>query len=325
MINQNTAMIMWIGLFIGALTIVIKSADFFVAGAASTARRLGMSAFVVGLTIVAIGTSAPEVTVNTIAAFQGNTSLSIGNIIGSNIVNILLGLGVAALFVPLTIKKQTVWKELPFMLLAALMVLVLGADTFFGTTVSQNVVGRSDGLVLLSFFAIFLVYVFGLGKPEGEEEDIAVLPWWQSLALIGAGLTGLVVGGKFAVQAAVEIAHLLHLSENLIGLTIVAIGTSLPEIVTSVTAVRKGHIDMAVGGIVGSSIFNIFFALGLTALVANLPFTAANIFDAFVLAAVTVVLFVSMFLGRRHTLERWQGALFVGMYGAYIIFAILRG
>jgi len=316
---------MWIGLFIGALTIVIKSADFFVAGAASTARRLGMSAFVVGLTIVAIGTSAPEVTVNTIAAFQGNTSLSIGNIIGSNIVNILLGLGVAALFVPLTIKKQTVWKELPFMLLAALMVLVLGADTFFGTTVSQNVVGRSDGLVLLSFFAIFLVYVFGLGKPEGEEEDIAVLPWWQSLALIGAGLTGLVVGGKFAVQSAVEIAHLLHLSENLIGLTIVAIGTSLPEIVTSVTAVRKGHIDMAVGGIVGSSIFNIFFALGLTALVANLPFTAANIFDAFVLAAVTVVLFVSMFLGRRHTLERWQGALFVGMYGAYIIFAILRG
>ena len=325
MINENTAMIMWIGLFIGALTMVIKSADFFVAGAASTARRLGMSAFVVGLTIVAIGTSAPEVTVNTIAAFQGNTSLSIGNIIGSNIVNILLGLGVAALFAPLTIKKQTVWKELPFMLLAALMVLVLGADTFFGTTVSQNVVGRSDGLVLLSFFAIFLVYVFGLGKPEGEEEDIAVLPWWQSLALIGVGLTGLVVGGKFAVQSAVEIAHLLHLSENLIGLTIVAIGTSLPEIVTSVTAVRKGHIDMAVGGIVGSSIFNIFFALGLTALVANLPFTAANIFDAFVLAAVTVVLFVSMFLGRRHTLERWQGALFVSMYGAYIIFAILRG
>lgn len=318
--------IFWLfGLFVVALAVVVKSADVFVSGAASAARKMGMSAFVVGLTIVAIGTSAPEVVVNVIAASQGSTALSIGNILGSNVANILLGLGIAALFVPLAIKKQTVWKELPFTLLATLLIIVLGADCYFGQCVG-NVLSRTDGLVFLSFFIIFLVYTFGLSEPEGEDANkIEVLSWLKSILFIVGGLIGLVLGGKFAVEAAVDIATLLGLSENLIGLTIVAVGTSLPEIVTSIIAVRKGHIDMVVGGIVGSMIFNVFFALGLTSLVADLPFSMANLTDALFLVAVTLVLFCCMFLGRKHTLERWQGIFFVALYVGYIVFAVIRG
>lgn len=323
---ENLPIIMLLAIVVASLYLIIKSADYFVKGAASVSRKVGISTFVVGLTVVAMGTSAPELFVNVIAASSGATALSIGNILGSNVINILLGLGIAAIFVPLTIKSQAVWKELPYSLLGAVMIFILGSDLLidgFGS----NVITRTDGLALLAFFVIFMVYTFGLNKAQNgvEEPEVDMFSWVRSVAYIIAGLIGLMIGGKLVVESATSIAQIAGLSQNLIGLTIVAIGTSLPEIVTSVVAVRKGFIDMVVGGVVGSNIFNALWALGVTATVAPLPFGVDNITDAFFLMIVSVVFFVFMFIGKKHTLERWQGIAFVLVYIAYIIFAIWRG
>lgn len=347
-------MLLNILIIIISFVLVIKGADFFVKGASSVAIKLGMSPFVVGLTIVAIGTSAPELVVNVMAVLDGSTDLSIGNIIGSNIINILLGLGLAALFVPLAIKRATVWKEMPFLLMSAFMILILGADLIidgFGI----NILSKSDGFVFLAFFIIFMVYTFGLNKSnekvvskkeagkntstkqngniqkdelqqsENLEEKIEVLSIPKSLIYIIGGVAALLIGGDWIVNSAVMIAEELGMSENLIGLTIVAIGTSLPEIVTSIVGVRKGHTDLVVGGIVGSCIFNALFVLGVTTSVGDLPFTQANLIDALVLALITFILFIFMFVGRKHVLQRWQGILFILIYASYTAFAIWRG
>jgi len=317
--------ISFIGIIV-AFALLIKSADFFVAGASSIARKMGITPFVVGLTVVAVGTSAPEVVVNIIAALHGETAFSIGNIVGSNVVDILLGLGVAALFAPLVIKKQTVWKEIPFALLSALVLLFVGADLLFDAHNAMSVITRGDGLILLSFFVIFIIYTFGLSQtPEDDQNDIVVFSWMRSIFYTIGGIGGLVIGGKLAVMAAVAIAQGLGMSANLIGLTIVAAGTSLPEIVTAIVAVRKGQTDLVVGGIIGTIIFNVLFALGLTALVAPLPFAMPNIVDNFFLIFVNVILFIIMFVGRKHTLYRWEGIFFIMLYIAYMTFAIIRG
>jgi len=310
-----------------AMYIVVKGADFFVKGAGSVSAKFGISTFVIGLTVVAIGTSAPEMFVNIIAANSGATALSIGNILGSNIANILLALGIAALFAPLTIRSQTVWKEFPYSLLAGIMVFILGGDLLING-MGQNIITRTDGLALLAFFSIFLVYTFGLSKVSDDnetEEEMELYSWIRSIIYIISGLVGLVLGGKLVVEGATALANIAGMSQNLIGLTVVAIGTSLPEIVTSVVAVRKGFVDMVVGGIVGSNIFNIFLVLGITATVAPLPLSNDNIFDALFLMFVSVILFFAMFVGKKHTLERWQGGVFVLMYVAYIVFAVIRG
>ncbi|MCK4635652.1 MAG: calcium/sodium antiporter [Candidatus Moranbacteria bacterium] len=307
--------------------ILIKGADYFVKGAASIAVKLGMSAFVVGLTIVAIGTSAPELFVNVSAVLKGSTELSIGNILGSNVINILLGLGISAIIVPLSIEKRTVWKEIPFSLLAAIMIFIFGSDRFI-EGVGENVITRIDGLALLGFFILFIVYTFGLASVEksGENGDeIENISLVKSIFYTIGGIFALVLGGNFVVSAATEIAVSLNISENLIGLTIVAIGTSLPEIVMSAIGARKGHVDLVVGGIVGSCIFNALFALGVTATVGDLAFTGDNIIDALFLVLVSVILFVFMFIGKKKVLEKSQGIFFVLLYVAYILFAVLRG
>jgi cation:H+ antiporter len=311
-----------------SLAIILKGADYFVKGASSISLKLGISAFVVGLTIVAIGTSAPELFINAIAAYSGATELSIGNILGSNIAGILLGLGIAAIFVPLTLKHGTVWKEIPFSLLGAIVVLIFGMDIAINGA-EQNVMVRSEGLALLAFFVIFLSYTFGLNKVEDgdeveNEEDIKEYDWIKSSLFIFGGLVGLVLGGSLVVESSTALARSMGLSENLIGLTIVAIGTSLPEIITTIVAARKGQIALAVGGIVGTIIFNIFFALGVTAVIAPLPFNADNITDALFLMFISVLLFIFMFTGKKHKLERWEGIIFVCLYFSYMAFAIFR-
>lgn len=290
------------------------------------ARRMGISAFVVGLTIVAIGTSAPELFVNIIAAIQSASDLSIGNILGSNLVNIFLGLGIAAIITPLSLKRGTVWKEIPFSLLAIVVVLIFGSDMLLDGALTNNI-GRAEGLALISFFIIFIVYTFGLNKMTDErpEEKIIIYSKTRSFLYILGGIVALAIGGHFAVVGGIGIALTLGVSENLIGLTIVAIGTSLPEIVTAVIAARKRHIDMIVGGMVGSNIFNVFLILGVTATILPLPFASASITDAIAVMVATLALFIFMFIGRRHTLDRTQGILFVLAYFAYIIFAIWRG
>jgi cation:H+ antiporter len=312
-------------LVIGGFYLLIKGADYLVSGASSLARRLGVPALVVGLTVVAFGTSSPELFVNLIAAFNGSTDIAIGNVLGSNLANILIILGVTALIAPLTLQSSTVWKEIPFSLLAAILVLVLGADQFLDGA-SVGILSRIDGIVLLAFFLVFLVYTFGI-RESGEQpkEKIEQLALGKSVLFIVGGLVVLVLGGQFVVTGAVSIATVVGLSQNLIGLTIVAIGTSLPELVSSIVAARKGHQDIAIGNVVGSNIFNIFLVLGATSLVSPLPFNTPNLIDAFAVVTATLLMFFLLFVGRRSTLHRMEGGIFILMYVAFIVFVIVRG
>jgi len=307
------------------LALLVVGANYFVKGASSLAKSFKIPSIVIGLTIVAMGTSAPELSVNLSSAFSGNTDIALGNVIGSNIVNILLILGVAVMITNLKVQRNTTRKEIPYSLFAAIAVLVMSADVFLDGAVS-NVITRSEGLILLAFFGVFLYYVYRLTKQEqAAEEEIELFPMWQTVLMIAGGLVALVFGGRWIVEGAVDIAATLGVSEKLIGLTIVAVGTSLPEFATSVVAAMQKKADIAVGNIVGSNIFNIFFILGATAVVKPLPIDPALLVDIGVLMATTLFLFFAMYVGKRHTLERWQGALMIVAYIAYTTFLVMRG
>jgi len=305
---------------------LIKGADYLVQGSSSLAKKLRVSDLIIGLTIVALGTSTPELVVNLVASFRGTADLAIGNVLGSNIANILLILGVSATIYPLVVHKNTVYKEIPFALLAVLALFFLVNDQDLASQ-KANLLSRGDGLVLLLFFLIFMYYVFSVAvsKPNSEdavlEEGIQVLPMWQSWMMIIAGILGLVFGGQWVVDSAVAIAKMLGVSEKLIGLTVVAIGTSLPELVTSAMAAYRQKTDIAVGNVVGSNIMNILFILALTAVVSPLPFSDNLQVDLWMVIGVTVLLFLALFVGKRRLLERWQGVVFIVVYLMYISFA----
>jgi len=310
---------------IGGLFCLVKGADWLVDGASSLAKRLGIAPIVIGLTVVAFGTSAPELVVNIVASFQGNTDIAIGNIIGSNIANVLLILGVSGLIYPLAVKRGTTWKEIPLALLAVVLVWIMVNDHLMVGR-SLNGLDRIDGLVLLSFFIIFFYYTFGIRKAgDGETDAIVSRTMFLSWSLIFAGLAGLVVGGKLSVDGATAIAKSLGISDRIIALTVVAIGTSLPELLTSAVAAYKKQADIAVGNVVGSNIFNVFWVLGLSSVLRPLPFSAANSVDVFVAIGATFLLFLTMFIGKRHHLERWQGGAFLGLYIGYIGFLVISG
>lgn len=310
-------------LFIIGFVILIKGANLLVDGAASIANKLKISSIVIGLTIVAFGTSAPEFIVNIFASVQGNTEIAIGNILGSNIANILLILGISAIIYPLATQKNTVWKEIPLSLLAAILLGVLVNDTLIdGGTFSG--LTRIDGIVLLSFFLIFLYYTFGIAKVSGENSDLEIkqLSNLKSTIYIVGGLLGLIIGGKWIVDGAIKIAELFNVSQSLIGLTVVAIGTSLPELATSAVAAYKRQTDIAIGNIVGSNIFNIFWILGASALIRPLPFSRNSDLDIMITILASLILFIIMFVGKKHTIERWQGILMIFIYIGYVAFLI---
>ncbi|HBB37901.1 MAG TPA: sodium:proton exchanger [Candidatus Magasanikbacteria bacterium] len=309
------------------LGILIIGGDALVRGSASIAKKLGVKPIVIGLTIVAFGTSAPELIVNLFSAVQGNTDLAVGNVIGSNIANILLILGVAACIFPLRVQRATTWKEIPFALLAAGLVFIMGNDLLIDG-MSFNTLSRSEGLVLIAFFAIFLYYTAVLAKSESNAEEtngIKLYSLATSISFTIAGIIALFLGGKLLVDNAVILAKLAGLSEALIGFTIVAIGTSLPELVTSVIAAMKKQDDLAVGNIVGSNIFNIFWILGLTSTIVPIPFNTAMNLDLMVNIGATVLLFLFMFVHSRHRINRWQGVTFLLLYVGYLALAISRG
>jgi cation:H+ antiporter len=306
------------------LAILILGAEGLVRGSASFARRLGIKPIVIGLTVVAFGTSMPELVVNMFSAARGTADIAIGNIIGSNIANILLILGLAAIIYPLTIKGNTVWKEIPFAFLAMVLVYVMGNDALFDGA-GYNAITRTDGFSLIAMFAIFMFYIFGIAKTEGKPEEVKVYSWFISSILTLSGLICLFLGGKLLVDNAVILARLAGLSEVLIGLTIVAVGTSLPELATSIIAAYHHHDDIAVGNIIGSNIFNVFWILGLTGTILQLPFSPTINADIFVGILATLLLFIFIFIGKRHKLDRWQGAIFVILYIVYIIYLIKRG
>ena len=317
------------------IAILLKGANLLVSGASSIASLLKISPIVIGLTVVAFGTSSPELIVSVTSALSGNTDIALGNIIGSNIANILLILGASAFLCPLVVQKNTVWKEIPMSFLGAIVLSVLALQgiidrgELFGLDLqSTEIVGSltaSNGLILLAFFVIFLYYTFGISKASADEPKVESKKLPVSVGLVILGLVGLTFGSKLLVDSGTIIARLLGVSDTFIGLTMVAIGTSLPELITSLVAASKKQVDIAVGNIVGSNIFNIFFVLGITAIVSPLPLRAQNIADILVLFASTVLLFGSLFVMRRHTIGKIEGALMLLAYVLYIGFLVIRG
>ncbi len=314
-------------ILIAGFFILIYGADQLVKGASSFAKRAGVSSLVIGLTIVAFGSSAPELIVNVFAAVNGSSEIALANVMGSNIANVFLVLGVAALVRPLVVGRLPVWREIPFAILGTGMVLALAMDEFLGN--GANMISRGEGIALLGFFSIFL-YFTGMSvlrsRAKNGEEKIAEYKPLKSWIMIALGLLGLIVGGKLIVDGAVSIATSLHVSEALIGLTIIAIGTSLPELVTSVVAAYKGHTDMAIGNVVGSVIFNALWIIGLSAVITPLSVHAGGEIEMWIAFLAAFLLFPFMINGKKiGELMRWEGAMFLTFYAAFIVFSIWRG
>jgi cation:H+ antiporter len=316
-------------LFVIGFALLIKGADVLVDGAASIAKRYHLSELVIGLTIVSFGTSMPELIVNLLASFEGSSELAIGNVFGSNIANVLLILGVSAIIMPLQIKRSIYFTEIPIMLVATFMVGFLANANLFIET-QGLVLSRYDGMMLLFFFSLFMFYIFVISKLKpnensGDNEGLKVFSIFKSSMMIVIGCIMLFLGGKWIVDGAIEISLLFGMSQTFIGLTVVAIGTSLPELVTSAMAAKRGRSDMAVGNVIGSNIFNLLWILGISALINPIPFDVASNNDILMIILSTTALILAIIIGKRPVISRWEGATFVLFYASYITYLVLRG
>lgn len=311
-------------LFIVGFYFLIKGADWLVEGASSVAKRYHVSNLMIGLTIVSFGTSAPELIVNLFASFNGSSGLAIGNVVGSNISNILLILGISSMIYPLAVGKGTITKEIPFSLMAVVVLWLLVNDIMINGD-AASVLTRTDGAILLFFFIIFIYYTFGIAKVEGEGEEFKKHNKWASVLMIVGGMIMLALGGQWIVSGAIAIAARFGMSEAMIGLTIVAIGTSLPELAASAVAAWKHKSDIAIGNIIGSNIFNIFWILGFSALIKPIFFSPELNFDIYFMGAITLLLLLFMFVGKKNILQKWQGLTMFLVYVAYISFLVIRG
>ncbi|WP_223701659.1 calcium/sodium antiporter [Sutcliffiella deserti] len=308
--------------------LLIKGADYFVNGASNIAQTLRVSPMLIGLTIVAFGTSAPEASVSFIAAFEGNSAVAIGNVVGSNIFNATFILGVTAIVYPLTVQSDTIRKEIPFALLAAVALLFLISDIQLQYA-DINLITRTEGILLLLFFVVFLYYVFEMARNNRDQIQIDETPanpvktsWVKNSLFTVGGLAGIVFGGHIVVTNSIKIALSLGMSETLVGLTIVAVGTSLPELVTSVTAALKKQTEIAIGNIVGSNIFNIFFILGASATIHPLAVDPKIFLDMWLMIFVTILLLV---LSRtQHRISKIEGIILAIIYIIYVTFIIFR-
>lgn len=306
------------------LVILVKGADWLVQGASSVARKKQISNMVIGLTIVSFGTSLPELVINLVSSINGNTEIAIGNVVGSNIANILLILGVSAIVYPLIIQRATIVSEIPFSIIAALLVGFLANASLFREPKME--ISSIDGFILIFFFILFLIYIFKISKEEiAVITDDKMLSGKKSTLMIIGGLIGLIVGGKFTVDGAVYLAGFFGMSESFIGLTIVAVGTSLPELFTSAVAAYRKEVDIAVGNVIGSNIFNIFWILGLSAIIKPLPFQTTGNIDILMIIFSSILIIVVLPLGRKGRIERWHGLVFLLCYIGYIIYLVQRG
>lgn len=317
-------------LFVVGFVVLIKGADLLVDGASSIGKRLKMPAIVIGLTIVSFGTSLPELLVNIFASFSGSSELAIGNVLGSNVANILLILGVSALITPLPINKNTYFSEVPFSLIATLLVGFLANVTLFNQVApnAPQYISRYDGLILLFFFVMFLGYVYVVSKQNKEElqeGDIRMMSTGMSVIYILIGMVGLYFGGNWVVEGAISMATSFGMSESLVGLTIVALGTSLPELATSIMAALKKNTDIAVGNAVGSNIFNLLWILGISAVIKPLEFQVVSNDDIFMIIIASTMLILAVIIGKRTVISRWEGLWFVLAYIGYMIFLFNRG
>ncbi len=292
-------------------------------GASSLARKYKVSDLVIGLTIVAAGTSAPELVVNSVASFQGHSDIVFGNIIGSNNFNLFIILGIAGLILPIRVKSGTVWKEIPISFFAIVILFFL-ANSWISN--KSAVLSRLDGLLLLGLFALFLVYIFKQMKEDGPQvsdstSEKSNLKIW-TLIIIGMG--GLILGGKLVVENAIEIAQEIGISEKIIGLTIVAAGTSLPELVTSVVAALKKNSDIAIGNVIGSNIFNILLILSVSSLIRPVDYNPEFNTDIYLMLGGTAFLFIAMFTGKKKKLDRWEAGLLALVFIVYTIILISK-
>ena len=303
--------------------ILIKGADFLVNGASSAAKKYGISNLAIGLTVVAFGTSMPELIVSLLSALDGKNDASFGNVIGSNNFNLLFILGIAGLIYPLVVQRNTVKYEVPLSFLAAGVLFLLVNDSIWGG--EGDSLSRIDSIILLAFFAGFIFYIYRTMShttdlEEGEPIKIYSMP--LAIGMVILGLAMLIGGGQLVVTNALEIARAYGLSEKLIGLTILAAGTSLPELATSCVAAYRKNTDIAIGNVVGSNIFNIFFILGITGVINPMPYNAAMNFDLYVLMGSTVLLVIFMFTLGTRKLDRWEAAILLGGYIVYTVYLI---
>jgi cation:H+ antiporter len=311
-------------LLVSGFLLLIKGADWLVNGSVALARKFKVSELAIGLTIVAFGTSAPELVVNVVASVNQFNDVVMGNIVGSNLFNLLFILGVAAIIYPVSVQIKTIRKEIPYSLFAALLLLFLINDRFvFGG--KDDLLQRLDGIILLIFFCFFLYYVFRnlKAEPDGLEVTGKDYTLGITLLLVFAGLTGLIIGGKLVVTNAVKIAEAIGLSERIIGLTVISAGTSLPELATSAVAAYKKRSDLAIGNVIGSNIFNIFLVLGISAVISPIRIEESFNLDILLLIVATLLLMMAMFTGKKKKLDRWEGILFVIIFLAYITWIIV--
>lgn len=313
-----------LSLMISGFVPLMFGANLLVDSASSLAKKLNIPDIVIGLTIVAFGTSAPELVVNLFASFSGSTDIALGNVVGSNIFNILGILGISAIVYPLTVKSNTTWIEIPLCFLSAVVLIIIANDKIIDGS-GNSVISRIDGLLLLFFFMIFIVYTFQLIKTGEFTEEIPIKQYSviKSILLIIAGLLLLVIGSRIIVLFATKFAQDIGISERIIALTIVSIGTSLPELATSVIAAKKKNVDIAIGNIVGSNIFNVFLILGISAVINPVYLQKMSNWDMITNIISSILLFLFIFTGKGRRLERWEGIIFVTLYAVYIIILIL--
>lgn len=305
-------LIIQVGLLVLGFAMLVKGADYFVDGAAGIATKFGIPQLVVGLTIVAMGTSAPEAAVSITGALSGAADIAVGNVVGSNILNILIILGITGVITTVAVQKSTLFIEIPFMLAITVVLIVLG--------LTGNELTLVEGIIFWVLFIIYLGYLYVLAKKGTEEEKEEHRSVWKLLLFIIAGGVVVVLGANVSVNAATAIAEAIGISERFIGLTIVALGTSLPELVASVTAARKGNADIAIGNIVGSNIFNILFVLGTSALITPIPYQATFLVDGIIAVAAGVLLWVATI--KNKALGRIGGIIMLLCYAAYFVYLL---
>ncbi|GAA0423710.1 MAG: calcium/sodium antiporter [Bacillota bacterium] len=305
--------------------LLIKGADLFVDGSSNIARLLRIPPILIGLTIVAFGTSSPEATVSIVAALQGTADVSMGNVIGSNIFNLTLVVGIATILFPIKVENETIRKEIPFTLLASVALLILISDTVL-QGFEINYISRSDGLIFLLFLSVFMYYVIevALKSRENTAQDKSAkqTKWGKNILITVLGLAGIVIGGQMVVNNGKEIAYSLGMSEALVGLTIIAVGTSLPELVTSITAALKKESEIALGNIVGSNIFNILFVLGTSSVITPLAVNGKVIIDIIMMIGLTVLLLI--FSRTNYRIGKTEGVFLVAGYVLYVAYIIIR-
>ena len=317
---------MWnILLLVGGLVLILFGANGLTDGSAAVAKRFKISDLVIGLTIVAFGTSAPELVISILSALNGSAEMAIGNVVGSNIFNILMIIGVTALVMPIKVEDGIMSKEIPLVILSSLVLAFMGSDVLLDGE-GLNVVSRIDGLLLISFFLIFMRYTFSMARNGGGEEDTKIeeMSIGKSILFIVGGLMGLIFGGQFFVEGASGIARSLGVSDSTIGLTLVAGGTSLPELATSVMAAYKKKPGIAIGNVIGSNLFNIFFVLGCSSTLTPLTMGNIGIIDLFVLIFSSVLFWLTGWFFKQRTITRLEGTLLVLIYIGYTSYLVIN-